>query len=141
MRQLAYSTTTLKTVAPMDDRIISGKPVNSTAGRVVSKGYEYKPKRRMIESHSELPLPVIPIILASSEIDLTGRKVGQLTVIGKHGKKNPKKAALWVVRCLCGRYEHRTAKAIKNVNNTEDRCDECENLRILRKRTQFKGEK
>jgi hypothetical protein len=104
--------------------------VNKTAALVTSKGFEYEPAKRIVQVHSSDPLPMKPP--ARNEVDLTGLTFGRFTVMGKYTVKS--KQAMWVVRCLCGRYETRSSKAIRNPENHADRCDECRHLRHLRER-------
>lgn len=65
--------------------------------------------------------------------DLTGREFGRLRVIGIFDSiGSPKKnAGLWVCRCVCGRFETRKAKAVRNPRNAEDRCQECHQVKYL----------
>lgn len=64
-------------------------------------------------------------------INLTGEVWGRLTVIGLldkprercSGKSNNKGS--WVVRCSCGTYETRSAKAIRLKNNPDEGCTQC----------------
>lgn len=59
-------------------------------------------------------------------VDLTGRKIGRLTVIGYLGEGKDK--SRWLVRCLCGIYECRRGKAIKNEKNASDACLRCRKI-------------
>jgi len=66
--------------------------------------------------------------------DLTGIKFGRLTVVGmvkmEQTELSPDKktGGRWAVRCACGFYEMRTAKAVKNPKNSEDACQDCKSL-------------
>lgn len=73
-----------------------------------------------------------PLTGVTRKNDLTGVEYGELTVQGlwANGKGR------WVVQCHCGRYEVRTAKAIKNPKNNKDSCDECKS-RANFERTEF----
>lgn len=105
------------------------EPVNMTAVRVTRfRGEHYHPAEKKITcAHSETPLPTRPI---DSDPQLAGIRFGYFTVIGlgllkrDRNRGNPKPAA-WVVRCDCGNYEHRTARAIRNPSNHVDRCQAC----------------
>lgn len=104
-------------------------PVNKTAARVMGKGIQYTPDKKIVQVHSENPLPLIPI--SWNEKNLKGIKFGKLTVMGKFssGKK-----AMWSCRCLCGRYCARSSKAIHNPKNNADCCAECQQLEFLKRR-------
>lgn len=109
-------------------------PVNRLAAKVIRKGIEYTPDKKIVQVHSDVPLPTISP--SYNEIDLSGKRFGRFVVIGKfkpkEGNKNGK--ARWVVRCACGRYETRSSKAINNPHNSADCCDECRQLEFLKRR-------
>lgn len=111
-------------------------PINKTAATVISTGTHFIPNKKIQTNDSELPLAIRP--LAKSELgdnrcnDLTGMTVGRFTVLGA-SLDFPRH---WVVRCVCGRYSTRRAKAIKNPANSQDRCEHCRNLAHL-KRSEF----
>lgn len=116
--------------------IVTSAPLNKDAaiardGRGV--GFEPKLKAAPDITHSELPLPTAPVVKGS--LDLTGTKFGAaMTVMGKAPAKIGNNAAAWVVRCACGNYEHRTAKAIRNPRNDQDRCRPCRQVEYLKRR-------
>ena len=118
------------------DDILTRRPVNRTAALVVSAGVQYAPNTKGNGHDSENPIPTRPVsryeLSAESFVDLTGWRIGRLTVVGIAdlvGGKSMK----WVVRCDCGRYSTRKAKAIKNEQNTQDRCDHCRHLAYLKR--------
>ena len=55
--------------------------------------------------------------------DLLGKKYGHFTVLGLSHQR----AGRWVVRCSCGIYSFRKARAIRNgiINKSNDSCEEC----------------
>lgn len=124
------------------ERVITGTPLNVTAGKVMSIGIHYTPdlSKSSHELHENQP-PIRPIPEHSlhSCQDLPGKKVGRFTVIGLAEEFNPKKNARWVVRCSCGRYEFRKAKALRNPSNIDDCCSECKNLKMIQYRYRKKG--
>lgn len=75
-------------------------------------------------SNNKCPLSLEPLATklppADGE-DLTGRQVGELTVVG-YARHYPRS---WVVRCGCGVYTTRSSKAIRNPANSGDKCDHC----------------
>ena len=114
--------------------IFTRQPVNRTAARVISTGVHYTPSTKGCRNDSENPIHTRPASMrdrAQKEFtDLTGRRIGRLTVIGI-AKTTAK--LQWVVRCDCGTYSIRNAKAIKNKQNTQDRCDHCRHLAYLKR--------
>ena len=109
------------------DAVVSSAPINRTAARVTSKGFDYQPNKRVVCIEGDLPLPVRQ--LAPGEEDLRGKRVGRLTVIGRYAGGN----GLWVVRCDCSRYATRKTKALKNQNNYGDRCEQCRHISYLKR--------
>ena len=108
-------------------------PVDQTAARVIKPGIRHTPYGKGTVSHifhsENCPALMNPAKLRDllTTPNLTGRKVGRLTVMGMardiKGKEDT--GGRWVVRCACGDYEVRTAKAINNPKNTEDTCRIC----------------
>jgi len=107
-------------------------PINRIAARVTSGGSAYNPLKSVKNYDTDLPIQTrqsTPIERrASGFIELSGRRVGRLAVIGLASAI----PARWVLRCDCGRYTTRTAKAIKNPKNTNDRCEHCRHLAFLK---------
>lgn len=110
-------------------------PIDSTAARVVSqKGEKWAPSIKEDSTHyrSENGAPKLRPV-NRGHFDLTGLVVGRLTVLGlsaevKSGRQRSNgKGARWAVRCSCGAYEHRTAKALKAAQADEKRalCTHC----------------
>lgn len=56
---------------------------------------------------------------------MVGKKFGRWLVIGLAATKK----VAWVVRCSCGRYEHRRTTALERAEETDDACRECGHLR------------
>jgi hypothetical protein len=108
-------------------------PVNKTAATVISTGTHFIPNKKQNNNDSELPLAIKRLNdsdLAQKDFqDLTGRTVGRFTVQGL-SLDSPRH---WVVRCVCGRYSTRRAKAIKNPANSQDRCEHCRHLASLQR--------
>jgi hypothetical protein len=85
-------------------------PVNRLAASVIRPGVHYEekfqPKNEMV---SDTPFPMRSYPNTSKpEDNLTGLKIGRFTVVGL-SLNSPS----WVVRCACGRYCYRKAKALK----------------------------
>lgn len=109
-------------------------PVNRVAVRVTDKRfqYQYKPNKKSNQRHWETP-PLMRRRIPWNMPKLVGTKFGMLTVIGLYEEANH----VWVVRCVCGRYETRRTKAIRNPRNNSDRCEECRHLEFLKKNDEF----
>jgi len=105
-------------------------PINVTAAKVLFKGEDFTPDKKILTAHSYSPFPTR--LVPKNSVDLTGESVGRLTVIGLAEKRG-----MWVVRCDCGRYTMRRAKAIRNQNNTYDRCDACRHLLFLKRESAY----
>lgn len=124
------------------DAIAASSPLNVTAGAVVSSGTHYEPQIELgCHLHSDMPIPTRAAPPGSfvHSRDLTGDKFGRFTVIGLAAEYNPKKNAPWVVRCACGAYETRKARAITNPLNTGDCCRACQHLELIKRRYKRDG--
>lgn len=64
--------------------------------------------------------------------DLTGLVRNRLTVVRYHGPA--KDGGRWLVRCACGNYELRRAKAIRKGGDEEMACFVCVKVETLRRR-------
>lgn len=101
-------------------------PINKQTAIVVSEGYSFESKKIIQAADSHLPIPTIK--LSNGMKDLTGIKFGKFVVIG-FAKKDPDR---WVVKCFCGVYTIRKARAITNPNNTVDQCAMCQQLEYIK---------
>ena len=121
------------------DKLITSRPVDGAAARVLSKGVHYKPDNVIARLLWTAPpkLEPIPVNLRATPKfeDLTGRKFGRFIVAGYLGKPlgEKQKQPCWLVRCSCGDYETRTARAIRNPQNAGDRCENCRHLAYLKR--------
>lgn len=121
------------------DAVLASVPNGATAGRVTSKGTHYTPEidfRTL--NHWDAPPPTKPLPDVLKDRSLIGRRVGRLTVVGYLGKFNPKKKALWLVRCVCGDYESRHSAAIVHPSGGES-CRVCSDLVFKRRRYEREG--
>lgn len=107
-------------------RIVKGEPINKTARRVIGDGvhYECEVAANVVRSRTPLPVRINPIFSNPSH-DLTGRKLGRLTVIGLSPNKQNAKGGCWVVRCLCGWYEHRRTSVLAHMKPEFSMCCAC----------------
>ena len=103
-------------------------PVDVTAGRVLSGGEHYVSRSKFNGWSAEVCPPLRRLM--PYDLNLVGVKFGRFTVMGLPREKVmlSRKTAAWIVRCACGRFEHRSAKAIRNPANFGDRCYECRKL-------------
>ena len=99
----------------------------------VSGGEQYHNPKKITCAHWEIQPPLRRYVNCNNFVDLSGRKVGRLTVLGLHAKL----PGAWVVRCSCGDFETRKAKAISNPENFGDRCSKCRQLAFEYKRFHF----
>lgn len=118
-------------------RIYASVPLNGTAASVTSNSRQHwGPKPRLGNyEHWESPPPIIhPSKYPKTETfkDLRGEKMGWFTVVGFLGKSNPKKSARWLLKCSCGHYEARSAKAVKAAASATECCLNCRYQRRLR---------
>ncbi len=107
-------------------------PIDRIAARAISAGVAYSPQKSIRNLETDLPIKTRESTQTerrtSGFVELSGRRVGRLAVIGLASAI----PARWVLRCDCGRYTTRTAKAIKNPKNTNDRCEHCRHLAFLK---------
>lgn len=120
------------------DAVLASSPLNATAATVTSKGYDYSPPVTFSETVWDAPPPMTPVgrmhLANASFVDLTGRRVGRLTVLGiarDNHRASGSGGGLWVCRCSCGRYVGRRAKSLKAAS-AEAMCNECDYTRKLR---------
>lgn len=115
------------------DAILASTPLNRTAGAVTGKGEHYESSAKLTNLNWDSCPPLAPHPRgATTFVDLTGRRFGRFTVIGYAGKLNPKKKAVWVCKCACGRYEGRHGSAITSAN-PNSKCQACDHMALLQK--------
>jgi hypothetical protein len=125
------------------DKLLTSRPVNRAAARVLGGGVHYEPDKEIVQRHWTAPPPLKTIPPAAridpKFVDLTGVSFGRFRVIGYLGvlSEAKKAKALWLVRCACGDYESRSAKSVQNPENHGDRCEKCRHLAFLKRREQF----
>lgn len=101
-------------------------PVDKTAALVVRRGERFDSQKKFGGAHWKTQPPIRTD--AWVFVDLTGIRFGRFQVIGLHADLLKR----WVVRCACGDYEVRSAKAINNPENFGDRCANCRHLAYLK---------
>lgn len=107
-------------------------PADKTAALVVSRGERHNNTPKVVNEHWDYPPPMKRPPKHAPQ--LVGMRCGRLTVVGMHATR----LGAWVVRCDCGDYETRRAKAIRNQNNHGDRCTLCRNAAFQRKNYEYK---
>lgn len=117
--------------------IMHTKAIDLTARLVTSAGVHWDPQRKHgTDEHWKAPPILIPREQYPSSnptfTDLTNRRFGRFTVVGLLENATRKKKARWLVRCDCGDYEQRGAKAICNPRNIIDLCIECRHLKYIK---------
>lgn len=105
-------------------------PVNRMAARVISTGTHYDERAYTASITSDEPLATRAYpATADPSHDLTGQVFGRLTAIGLSPTY-----PTWVVRCACGKYTTRRAKALKSAAGRSNlmcsRCDHMEQKKI-----------
>jgi hypothetical protein len=121
-------------------RVAASAPVNAAAARAVSMTGDIEPAPKLTEGqkHWEAPPRTIPIPAHQPQfMDLTGRTIGRCTVVGYLGPGRV--GSRWLVRCLCGRYEARKAKAItrRAPSDAPDQCARCNHLHRIQRQHHF----
>lgn len=121
------------------DAVIASAPLNKDAAVARDgKGTHWTPEMKLSRGKVRhfAPIPTKPLKMMYMATNLTGLRVGKLTVVGlaDFPERNKKRPAAWVVRCVCGYYETRTAKALRNPAfvATNHECDECRYLTELK---------
>lgn len=112
------------------DKVVSSAPINKDAAIARDgSGTSWTPERTLeptfVRSHAPIP---IKRRKETWGVDLTGMKVGKLTVLGvaDFPGRSQKSLAAWVVRCVCGYYETRKAKTLRKPGYADKAaCSEC----------------
>jgi len=106
------------------DRVMSSTPADKLAAQVVGRGEHWEPQRPegwpSADYTGPPPLRRVPDWLS----DLSGHRYRELAVIGLIKAVQQSGWSLWLVRCRCGSWEDRTAKAIAARHG--GRCWRCE---------------
>lgn len=119
------------------DRIVTSAPVNRQAAMQAQPGEHWEPSRQFTERIMRAPPNMAPESFYAWKaadnrdwVDLRGRVVGRLTVVGAAIVQRHNSGHRWVCRCACGNYVFSTAKAVKQ--QRRDRCPECHYVDWLR---------
>lgn len=118
------------------DKLATSRPINKLAAMQLSSGTHWQPNVKLNPHGRRWETPPTTKRLngrAKTFVDLTGLVVGRFTVVGCLGKLNPKKKAVWLVRCACGNNETRGARYLKTGGNPNDMCEHCRYLERVKK--------
>lgn len=120
-------------------RLFACAPLDATAATVTSGArHRYEPQIKAPPGfeHWAEPPPVIPphrYPKVGTFVDLRGRRLGRMTVVGFLGKINNAGKARWLLKCSCGDYEARSQKAILSSTEPDLCCLHCVHLRKLKR--------
>ena len=120
------------------ERVGNSVPVDRLAARQIRGGINYVSTKKITQVHSDAPMVCKPV--PRDVQDFTRTRRGRLTVWGYLDKATTKgHGPLWLVRCDCGQYETRRAKAFRGTNATQpDGCQQCRQLAYLRRAEHFR---
>lgn len=119
-------------------RVGNSAPVDGLAARQIRGGINFVSSKKIQQVHSDTPIVCKPV--PKDVQDFTRTRRGRLTVWGYLEKATTNgHGPLWLVRCDCGQYEARRAKALKGANALKpDGCQQCCQLAYLRKSEHFR---
>ena len=118
-------------------------PIDRVEARVIGKGIDWTPSKKIMTGDSENPLPVYPVKNIKNQQHreevrrMIGRKRGRLTIIGvadEQLNRGGKKGLRYVVRCVCGIYTYRRGAPFKKGSDGFDACERCRELLYLKRR-------
>lgn len=113
----------------LDRLLTSSAPVNSTAARVIRKGYAYEAKVKPGCTETwDAPPPSKR--RPSAAPDITGFRRGFMTALRYH--ESGKGGAKWLVRCDCGNFEVRTAAKWTAKQQEPDACTVCRKVHFIK---------
>jgi hypothetical protein len=120
------------------------KPIDWIAKKATLPGVHFIPDKKVTVPVWEIA-PSIVKFTGPKKDDISGLRRGRLTTIGYLGhwplrskKKKHKLKGLWLTRCDCGLYEPRTARAMKNVKNWQERCQKCRAIYYIKRNQKFR---
>jgi hypothetical protein len=103
--------------------------IDRVAARVTGRGERFDARKIIKTADQSTPIEIRSLCDITPELrTLSGRRFGRMTVMGLSFSPGR-----WVVRCDCGVYTLRSAKAIRNPNNDTDCCEQCRHLLYLKR--------
>lgn len=118
------------------DAVLASAPTNADAARAMVYGYADDEPLPLEKARKDIPAERARDPGFKNWI---GHVKGWLRVVAYGGSRKPGKkgtSARWIVRCVCGRYEFRTSKALQP-ECPSDRCNECHRLQQLQSGERF----
>lgn len=121
------------------DALAAASPLDRQAS-VVRDGsgdhWEAKISKTQLRWLAPPPMKVVSALTAPGQLiakSLIGKRVGRLVILGILNDGIERKSASWVVRCDCGYYEARKAKALREQRAGDDMaCSACDKVNQLR---------
>lgn len=113
-------------------------PIDRMAARVTGAAKPENLWRPMPKKGSQIPEPgsvlrtaPIPHSAPRELLNLTGKRRGQMVILGYAAEQGHSNSARWVARCDCGNYEYRTRIMRWLGTDSDDFCHECQKRRFL----------
>lgn len=112
-------------------------------------GFDITPRGNNADSDNPIPYHTATDLMYSEDDKMLrkvlkqvhGYKWGFLTVLGVYPyelRTKGKCAAIYVVRCRCGRYSRRKLKTIRNPSNIVDACEKCRTLIDMKRHDHYR---
>lgn len=111
------------------------EPIDRAAAMMFAAGVKTPAVRMGTMNHWEACPPLADLKRRNVHENLTGKRQGRMAVIGLARDIE----ARWIVRCDCGDYEPRKAKAIKNPANSNDCCAKCRQMVESKRAHEFRA--
>ena len=94
--------------------------------------------KRVVVKNTQNPIPT-GLYWGPPEGNLTGKKFGSFTVIGRYTGNKPATThkPKWVCLCDCGRYEMRRSRSIRNPENQHDKCHVCRKVGEIKRHKKY----
>jgi len=103
--------------------IAKGVAVDKQTALAMGGGQAYAPPQASVQPTYYAPPPLRAIPPEPSFTDITGLRLGRLTVLGLAAAGFDGKKTRWSCRCTCGKYSTHRGPALLAGN--EDRCHDC----------------
>lgn len=108
--------------------IAKGVAVDRQTAQSMAGGKAYSPPQESDQPTYYAPPPLRAVPRDPLFNDLTGRRFGRLTVLGLAVAGFDGKKKRWSCRCTCGKYSTHRGQSLRG--GTEDRCHDCQIVRI-----------
>jgi len=114
-------------------RNVECSPINKKSAMAISGGYAYESELDISRRVYDAPLNTQRVPIGVK--DLTGTKVGRVTIVGHLGESELSSGRKWLGRCVCGKYIIRTGyswRAKLNKNGEDRGCIHCMEMDYLK---------